>query len=513
MKFATLARPGVRLAAASLLGAAFAFSSPAMAAKKDDTIRFANDQAPENVDPFFNNVRIGVILGPQIWDTLVYYDPKTNEYKGNLAKSWKQIDDRTIEFELREGVKFHNGEEFDADSVVYTLNFVADPANKVTTQANVNWIEKAEKLDKYRVRVISKKIFPAAIEYLAGPVVIHPAKYYAEVGPRGMNAKPVGSGPYKVTAYSPGKSITLERFDEYFKDSPKGKAKIRRVEVRFIPDRQTQLAEMLSGGLDLIMHVPKDQADQAAKVPHLQVLSGETMRIVFLQMNSLDGTPSPQFKDIRVRQAVNHAIDREGIVKNIVGEGGRVLHTICFPSQFGCTDEGATRYKYDPALAKKLLAEAGFPNGFDTEIFAYRERNQTEALISNLQAVGIRAKLTFSQYAAMRDQVRAGKSSLSHQTWGSFSVNDVSANTPVYFAFGPDDISRDAEVRDHLEKGNNSIDPAARKQSYQQALKLIADRAYTVPLWSLPVYYVATRDLNFAAYPDEKLRFWEMSWK
>jgi len=179
MKLESLRRTGARLAVGSLFAALLAATGPALAGKKDDTLRFATDQAPESVDPFFNNVRIGVILGAQIWDTLVYRNPKTNEYVGNLAKSWKQIDDRTLEFELREGIKFHNGEEFDADSVVYTLNFVADRDNKVTTQQNVNWIEKAEKLDKYRVRVVSKKVFPAAIEYLAGPVVIHPTPRWA----------------------------------------------------------------------------------------------------------------------------------------------------------------------------------------------------------------------------------------------------------------------------------------------------------------------------------------------
>ncbi|NLD67893.1 MAG: ABC transporter substrate-binding protein [Limnobacter sp.] len=511
-----LRTPGVaarRLAAALFVAGLFAAGAPAQAGKKNDTIRFAYDQAPESVDPFFNNVRIGVIIGANVWDTLVYRDPTTNEYKGNLAKSWKQIDERTIEFELREGVKFHNGEEFDADSVVYTLNFVADPANKVTTQQNVNWIEKAEKIDKYKVRVVTKAVFPAAIEYLAGPVVIHPAKYYAEVGPKGMNAKPVGTGPFKVAAYSPGKSITLERNPDYFKDSPKGTPKIGKVEIRFIPDRQTQMAEMLSGGADFIMHVPKDQAEQAGKVPHLQVVSGETMRIAFMQMNTLDGTPAPQLKDIRVRQAISHAIDREGIVENIVGAGSRVLHTMCFPSQFGCTDEGATRYAYDPARAKQLLAEAGFPNGFETEIFAYRERNQTEAMINNLQAVGIKAKLSFSQYAAMREAIRANKGSLTHQTWGSFSVNDVSASTPVYFGFEADDLTRDPEVRDQLFKGNNSVDPAVRKEAYQKALARIAENAYALPLWSLPVFYVATKDLQFSAYPDEMVRFWEMTWK
>jgi peptide/nickel transport system substrate-binding protein len=507
------ARPVLKVVAGALLAALLGVTGPALAGKKDDTIRFAYDQAPESVDPFFNNVRIGVIIGANVWDTLVTLDPKTNQYKGNLAKSWKQVDEKTIEFELREGVRFHNGEEFDADSVVYTLNFVADPANKVTTQANVNWIEKATKLDKYKVRVTTKQVFPAAIEYLAGPVVMHPAKYYAEVGPKGMNAKPVGTGPFKVASYTPGKSISLERNADYFKDSPKGAPKIGKIEIRFIPDRQTQMAEMLSGGADMIMHVPKDQADQAAKVPHLQVVSGETMRIAFMQLNTLDNSPSPQLKDPRVRKAILHAIDRESIVKNIVGAGSRVLHTQCFPSQFGCTDEGAARYPYDPALAKKLLAEAGHPNGFETEIFAYRERNQTEAIINNLQQVGIRAKLTFSQYAAMRDAIRAGKASLTHQTWGSFSVNDVSASIPVWFGGESDDVTRDKETQDLLKKGNNSVDPKVRQQAYQQALKRIADNAWSVPLWSLPVYYVATRDLNFSAYPDEMVRFWEMTWK
>ena len=502
-----------QLAACAVIVGLLGVASQASAAKKDDTLRFAYDQAPESVDPYFNNVRIGVIIGANVWDTLIYRDPATNEYKGQLAKSWKQVDDRTIEFELREGIQFHNGEPFDADSVVYTLNFVGDSANKVTAQQNVNWIEKAEKLGQYKVRLTTKKVFPAAIEFLAGPVVMHPAKYYKEVGPKGMNAKPVGTGPYKVTQYTPGKSITLEKNAGYFKDSPKPAAQIGKVEIRFIPDRQTQMAEALSGGTDFIMHVPKDQAEQAATVPTLQVVSGETMRIVFMQINSQDGTPAPQFKDVRVRRALSHAIDRESIAKNIVGAGSRVLHTNCFPSQFGCTDEGAPRYKYDPELAKKLLAEAGFPNGFDTQIVAYRERHQTEAMINNLQAVGIRAKLNFLQYAAMRESIRANKEQLTHQTWGSFSVNDVSASTPNYFAFEGEDITRDPEVRDLLLKGNNSIDPEARKTAYKAALAMIADRAYSVPLWSLPVYYVASKDLSFKAYPDELVRFWEMRWK
>lgn len=131
-RFATLA-----LAAALSLG-------PAVAQKAQNALRFGYDQVPENIDPFFNNVRIGVIVGQHVWDTLIYRDPVTNEYKGQLATEWKWTDDKTLDFTLRQGIKFHNGEEFDADDVVYTLNFVAKPENKVVTQTNVNWIERGE---------------------------------------------------------------------------------------------------------------------------------------------------------------------------------------------------------------------------------------------------------------------------------------------------------------------------------------------------------------------------------
>ncbi len=488
-------------------------ATPVLAQKSANSIRFAYDQVPENIDPFFNNVRIGVIIGQHVWDTLIYRDPNTGEYKGQLATSWKWVDDKTLDFDLREGVKFHNGEVFDADDVVYTLNYVSKAENKVVTQNNVDWIESAEKLGPYKVRIKLKRTFPAAIEYLAGPVVIHPNEYYAKVGPGGMNTAAVGSGPYRVTEHSVGKYVRMERNKDYFKDSPKPQPKIEKIEIRFIPDRQTQMAEMLAGGLDLIMNVPPDQAEQVKVVPHLEVRSGETMRIVFLNLNTLESTPAAPLRDIKVRKALLYAIDRETMVKQLVGEGGRVLNVVCFPGQFGCTDEKAPKYKYDVAEAKKLLAEAGFANGFEIDLFAYRERPHSEAMVNYLRAVGIKANLRFMQYAALREQVRAGKVGIAHQTWGSFSVNDVSASTPVYFKFLPDDINRDPEVRDLLELGDTSVDPAVRKENYAKGLALIQEKALAVPLYSLVTFYLSGKGLDFKTYPDELPRLWEASWK
>lgn len=487
--------------------------TPATAAKKDNTVRFAYDQVIENVDPYFNNVRLGVIVSQAVWDTLVYRDPATNEYKPHLATSWKWIDDRTLEMELRQGVKFHNGEAFDADDVVYTLNFIGDAANKVTAQQNVNWIAKAEKIDAFKVRITTKRPFPAAIEYLSGPIAMYPNEYHAKVGPKGMSEKPVGSGPYRIVENTIGKTIKLERNPDHWAGSQKAKAAIEKLEIRMIPDRQTQVAEMLSGGLDLIMNVAVEQADQLKAAPHLSVKSGATMRIVFLQFNVLAEGPLAALRDVRVRRAINHAIDRDTMAKQLVGEGVIPISTICFPSQFGCTDEGAPRYAYDPAKAKALLAEAGFKDGLELDLLAYRERNQTEAMVNYLRAAGIKANLKFMQYAAMRDQNRANKAPVTHQTWGSFSINDVSASVSVFFKGIDDDVAKDPEIIALLEKGDTTVDTTERKATYKKALGLIAERAYTVPLYALTTYYVAAKELEFKAYPDELPRFSEMTWK
>ena len=503
----------MRRALAACFLTAFFAAGPAWADKASNSIRFAYDQVPENIDPYFNNLRAGVIISQHVWDTLIYRDPVSGEYKGQLATAWKYIDDKTLDIDLRTGVKFHDGSEFTAEDVVFTLTYASKPENRATTQANVNWIERVEAVNPQKVRIYTKQPFPAAIDYLSGPLVMHPAKYYEKVGPKGMNEKPVGSGPFRVTSHVIGKSLMLERNPDYFKDSPKPSAKVGKLEIRFIPDRQTQMAEVMAGGLDFIMNVPKDQAEQIGAVPGFQAKSGETMRVAFLHFNTLPDGPVEAFRDERVRRAINHAINKDALTKELVGGGSRALVTPCFYGQFGCTADGATRYDYDPAKAKALLKEAGFANGLSFDFYAYRERQQAEAIINDLQAVGIKANLRFLQYAAMRDQMRANKVGLAFQTWGSNSVNDVSASTPVYFGGGADDVSRDAEIQGFLRTGDTSVDPEARKAAYKKALARISERAYTVPLYTVPNHYVASANLTFRVYPDETPRFWEMSWK
>jgi peptide/nickel transport system substrate-binding protein len=273
----------------------------------------------------------------------------------------------------------------------------------------------------------------------------------------------------------------------------------------------------MTGGLDWIWLVPPDQAENLAKVPNVKVVAAETMRIGFLQMDAANrsqetlGIDNP-FKHLKVRQAVNHAIDREAISKNLVGGQSRVVNSACFPSQFGCTQDVVT-YEYNPEKAKQLLAEAGYPDGFETTLYGYRNRPYAEAMVGYLRDVGIKAKLEMLKYSALRERARAGKVQLNFQTWGSYSINDVSAIDSYWFKFQPVDMTRDPQVRDWLDEGDSTVDPEVRKEVYKKALQRIAEQAYWVPLFTYVSNNCFNKDLDFTPYPDAVPRFYRARWK
>ncbi|WBU58341.1 ABC transporter substrate-binding protein [Paracoccus sediminicola] len=479
--------------------------------KANDTLRAAFTKELESVDSYFNSAREGVVLQRAIWDGLIYADPQTGEYTGNLATDWEWIDDTTLELKLREGVTFHDGSAFNADDVVYTVNFVADESNGAVTQRNVNWMESAEKIDDFTVRINTREPFPAALEYLSGPVSIYPSDYYEEVGPSGMGLEPVGTGPYKVVSVEPGKRFVLEKNENYF-DGPKGQPSIGNIDIRTIPDVNTQIAEIFSGQLDLIWQVPSDQAERLEQMDQFTVANESTMRVGYLAMDAAgrSGEDNP-FTKIEVRKAVNHAINRQELVDELLKGKSIPVHTACFPSQFGCSQE-VTEYEYDPEKAKELLAEAGYPDGFTTEFYAYRDREYAEAITSYLNAIGITTDFKMLQYSALRDLNMKGEVPISFQTWGSFSVNDASAMVSQFFKHGELDDARDDEVLEELNIADSSTDPAVREEHYRNALQRIADQAFWAPMFSYNTNYVFTDEVSYTPTADEVLRFHTMSW-
>jgi peptide/nickel transport system substrate-binding protein len=267
--------------------------------------------------------------------------------------------------------------------------------------------------------------------------------------------------------------------------------------------------------VDWIWNMNPDQVANVNRLPNLQAARQESMRVGYLLPDAAgrSGVGNPMTK-LKVRQAIFHAIDREAIAERLVGGGSRVPYAPCYPSQFGCVAEAAVRYDYNPAKAHQLLAEAGFPNGLDVELTSYvQPRQWSEAVQNYLQAVGIRARLNLIQVAAQIQRAWRGELALSMGSWGSYSVNDVSAILPNYFSGGNDDYSRDPELIRLVEEGGSSNDEEARLRAYSAAIRRITEQAYWVPLHTYVNVYAFSRQLDFTPHRDELPRFYLAKWK
>jgi peptide/nickel transport system substrate-binding protein len=488
-------------------------AAPALAGKSDDTLNAAFAAEPEPLDNYKIAGREGLILARHVFDGLLYKDLDTGEIKPALAKAWRFADPMTMEFDLREGVTFHNGAKLTADDVVYTLNSVVDPKYGARYRIAVDWIDKVEKIADDKVRIRMSKPFAGAVEMLADALSIYPQAYFKEVGSAGMAAKPVGTGPYRLVEMAPGTRYVFERFDDHYAGSPKGKPAIKRIVVRTIPEMNTQYAELGSGRLDWSWRIPPDQARRVGTLTTVQVVSAPIMRVAYVGFAVKHKDKTYPTSSVKVRQAINHAINRKGITDAFAGGASQVIHAACNPKQFGC-EQDVTRYDYDPEKAKKLLAEAGLASGLDIEmVFAAMPRPVAEAIAADLAKVGVRLTVNEQQYAAGAQKWRNGEAPLALFNWGSYGVGDAVFIVSNFFGGGADDLVQDKEVIDWLQIADTSNDPAIRKANYSKALKKIAAEAYWVPLYDYNINYGLSKDLAFTPHPDEFARWWLSKWK
>ena len=497
-------------ATAALLVAGLAAAGPALADKADDTLTVALDLEIETMNPYQNTSRMGLIAAKMMFDTLVWRNPETGEFEPMLATDWTWTDDTTLDLTIREGVTFQNGEVFDAEDAAFTLNFFGSPEANTKGMSNFEWIESAEAMSPTELRINLAQPFPAALEFLAGPLAILPKDYFEEVGFDGFEEAPYGTGPYQATDIVKGETVTFVANPDYFAEGARPAPQIGTIVTRTIPDMNTQLAELMTGGVEWAWRIGKDEAEGLRGMPGLTVADAETMRIGYLTMNAVDAE-SPLSNKL-VRQAISHAIHRQSIVDNLVPPGARVIPSACFPDQFGC-EQDVTTYDYDPDKARELLAEAGYPDGFEFTLDAYRDRPYAEAIIGDLAQVGITANMNYGKYAAVRDALRSGDSDMAFLTWGSNSIGDVSASTSNFFKGTADDTYDDQEVKAWLEEGDTSVEPETRKEAYSKALKKIADEAYWVPLWTYPYTYAFSEELDFTPTSDELPHFALTGWK
>jgi peptide/nickel transport system substrate-binding protein len=500
--------------AACLGGLALAATAGAARAQKAaDTLRVSWRDAIQDPDPYRNQLRTGLVLAHHAWDCLVDRDPQTLQLRPLLATDWRQETETSLLFTLRQGVRFHDGAPFGADDVVYTVN-TALAADWSAAPGLFAWLAGVERIDDSQVRLRLHQPFPAALEYIAMVLPILPRAYRERVGPDGFSRAPIGTGPYRIAVPDERGVMLLERFEGYIPDGPKGRPAIRNLALRSVADADAEFADLLADRADWIWQIGPDMFDAVSHQPGLQALHAESMRLGYLAFDAAgrSGAGNPMTL-LKVRQAICHAIDRATIARRLAGVATRVLDAPCFPTQFGCDAAAAVRYAYDPSLAKALLADAGYPNGFETELVSYVLPEDGLTIRGALQAVGISAQLIQLSTNEAVARATAGQAPLFLGNWGSRSINDVAAILPQFFTGGPLDFARQPDLAELIRRAGITGDADRRRGLYSEAIRLITAEALWLPTHTYATTYCLNRSLNFRAFPDELPRFYLASWK
>ncbi|MFE3836104.1 ABC transporter substrate-binding protein [Pseudogemmobacter sonorensis] len=486
-------------------------SSAAFAGPSDNSLNLVWERSLPTLNAYFSSVTENYTLALNLCDTLAYRNVDTLEVEPLLATGWTWTSPTELDMDLREGVSFHDGQPFTADDVVATLNLVSNPDTGVNRQVMVDWIDHVEKLGDYRVRIHLKEADQSVFDKITGGLPIYPAAYLAEVGLDAFGAAPICTGPYKLVSFDPGSTVVLEKNADYFAGSPKGMPVIDRIEIRSVQDGNTRVAEFMTGRADWIHQLSADQADQLGPVPGKKIVENESNRIAYVMFNPVNPPAGSPILDPKVREAVGYAIDRESMVEHLVRGASKVLNTFCHPRMPGCLDNVFT-IDYDPEKAKALLAEAGYPDGFDIDLFAFRDRYVSEALIGDLQAVGIRANLQYMQYGALDENWQAGRLPFAHQSWSGDGLFDAGSHLTSHF-LASDTIAPVEEIQQAIRDGNTASTQEERDVFYAEALKALAEGVYWVPLYTTPEFYAVDEALDFKAAPDGLARFFSASWQ
>ncbi|SNR69810.1 ABC transporter substrate-binding protein [Puniceibacterium sediminis] len=502
-----------RALAPTILAAALT-ATPALAQKSDDTLRVALAEEILNLDYNYTTKREYIILAQMTDTTLFDLDPTTQEFKPAVATGYEYADDTTIDVSLRDDVKFHDGSTLSAEDVAYTYNWIIREDSESNAGGTVGrWLDKAEVTGPNTVRFHLKSVYPLVLRDMAQRIMLRKVGSYDAGGTIDRDAMAqhlIGTGPYKVTSFEPGQELVLERFEDFFGEKPA----IQKIVVRNIPDVGTQQAEMMSGGIDWMFKVPLDLAESLGATPLATHLSGPDLRIAFIVLDAAGYTDADgPLTNVKVRQAINHALNKAEMAKYLIGGSAEAIHTACHPAQFGC-DQSVQDYPYDPEAAKALLAEAGFADGFPLELWAYRDKPVAEAVSADLTAVGIDVNLRYVKLESL-NQARAAQDIPAYiGTWGSGGTADTAAIARIHFADDTDrNLSGDAALATEVLAAEQTSDQNERAKIYTNALTTIADQAYWAPLFTYSANYLVSPDLEFPLDPDGLPRLQNSSWK
>jgi len=487
--------------------ALLACAAPVAAQKAKDTVRIAVEQPIQTVDLIYDPQPQATLISNNVFDSLLWYDDAKREFGGLLAQSWKRIDDKTVEFTLKQGVTFHDGSEFDADDVVYIMDHVSDPKVNFRFKENrYGWIAKAEKLGKYQVRVTSKDVYAPFYQSMAVALPIYPSDVHAKLENKSTFGKtPVGTGPFKVVSMSDNAGVVEEKWPGYKHGNyPDGKSLkqsggVGRVHFLPIPDKQTQVAQMLVGNIEIMYEVNRDQAESFQKNPDLRILVYPTVQFSYLAPDAANRSGIGVFKDNRVREALFRAIDREAMKKAFLPESALsepLPGGMCHKWHTAC-DYEAKLPNYDPAKAKALLKEAGLESGFDLALTTWGAAvPQTEAVAGYLRAVGIRATVNavpFGVYNKIRDE---GKVHTFVSFWDNGGAQpDVNGTARFFYDPGSRNYSHDDRLSQLADLGSQELDTAKRMTIYRELFTRASEMHYSLPLIPMPALVVHHKDV------------------
>ncbi|MBI4588435.1 MAG: ABC transporter substrate-binding protein [Candidatus Rokubacteria bacterium] len=491
-------------------------AGPAAAAPRGRVV-VALGSDTSTMDPHMHTERMGIIMNQHIFDTLLARDTKTWQPIPHLAEAIKNVSPTTWELRLRKGVKFHNGEPFNAESVKFSFDRVLNPEQKSPIRGNFTWVKSVDVVDEHTVRIVTEKPYPAIHEILTfGNFGMVPPRYIKEKGDAHFARNPVGTGPYRFVEWRKGERTTVGANDQYWKGAPA----IKTIVFRVIPETATQIAELLSGGVDIIRALPPDQIPAIEKSGIARVTATKILRVVFLQLDGDGRAGKTPLTDVKVRRAVNHAVNVDEIMQKVLG--GMAVRTPAGtnPMAFGF-DPAIKPYAYDPEAAKRLLAEAGFPNGFEVTLNTYAGSivnvdQVGQATMGYLGKVGVKVKPRhFADVGQYLANFRGSKlDGITMASWGYNSVFDSDFIYYIHFHTGqPYTYNSAKEMDQWLEEARATVDPRKRQELYSRFQRFIVDQAYWVPMYAQFTIEAASTKLNYEASSDEIMRVYAATWK
>jgi peptide/nickel transport system substrate-binding protein len=470
------------------------------AQKSKDTIRVPFNSPLSTIDFFYDPGQLQNMWADAFYDGLVNFDPDTGKFAPNLAQSWSRVNETTLEFDLREDVTWHDGERFDADDVVHIINWLVDP--KVVLRLKENWafFEGAEKLGPYRVRIRTNQATPFDLMRLAYGTHIYPEHVHAPLDNKEkFGQSPIGTGPLKALLVDKNRGIEAARSERYNRSSKtKPAATIGRVVAPFIPDLGAQIAHMQSDGVDVLWNIDAEQAELLGNDGRFEVTLDQGLNYMFLGIPGQGRRNVPALADARVRRAIAMAIDRETLQRLAAGgaKPERAFEAICWKVQLGCGYTKTTP-AFDPAAAKRLLAEAGYPNGFDVEVVSFTgaQAQLGQAAVGMLRAVGIRASLRAVPIIVARNLERDGKLQVMLYGWGGGGMFDASGAMVRHFLRPEYD---DPVLTELAQKTMGIMDDTERRSATAKAIDYSIDQAHLFPMISNPRTIVHRKEVKVA---------------